>query len=183
MDFLLPLYRAYVHKQGWSQPTIQCLYEKGIPSTNFDYSTPLIPKEAYELMQQRLKIRLPSSSSRLKNNYSGANSPGARSNSVISADFYSCLDDEEYHLERKFSENRSPSRKRAPSRSKRVIDINDCHSDDEFDEPFLPERSVLQDEDDVNFRKREDSLDSSCDSNSYSSKNCCLKLFCCCYGI
>ena len=117
MGFLLPLYRAYVQKQGWSQPVIRCLYEKGIPQGGADYSTAVSP------LQQKLKIRLPSSATsspftlrkkKLSPGGRSGSSPGcggmkARplSSSVSdgSADFYSCLDDEEQfrHMDRKFS--------------------------------------------------------------------------------
>ena len=105
---------------------IRCLYQRGIPQKDFDYSYRnhddssasesnnndiITAKQA----QQKLTICLPPSVTaglsppkKTQKNVTkpagGSGSPEGRSSgSAMSADFFSCLDEEEHYLNRKFS--------------------------------------------------------------------------------
>mmetsp|Transcript_17139 Transcript_17139/g.28644 ORF Transcript_17139/g.28644 Transcript_17139/m.28644 type:complete len:346 (-) Transcript_17139:229-1266(-) len=198
VDFLLPIYRSYVQKQGWRQPTIRCLYDKGIPVKDMDYSVPFARPEDFA-PPQKISIRLPISPMtkkkllprRISGSPSGSpgGSPGGKSCSDISAEFFSCLDDEEFRAQGKVSGDwtgaglaagpqlgvtKATHNIRPPLFDECVLERGD------MDEPFLEDRSLIKDSSDGgSLQKREEGEATEGNSGCCAPYRCCLRWLCC----
>lgn len=187
IDFLLPMYRAYVQRQGWVQPTIRCLYDKGIPQNGFDYSTPFTVLGGEGLSPHKLSIQLsmsPAIKRKIMPKLTGGDSPGGRSD--VSADFYSCLDDEEYQVGSKPSVDWGTRTlggvARSHSSRSPLFDDDESSTDlrgEEYNEPFLEDRSLIKCSDEGETQKDEGGVATSSQSSCCAPWQRCMRWLCC----
>lgn len=162
-DFLLPLYRNYVQQQGWTQPVVRCLVERGTPKPGYDYSN----GNLRTLMKK-------GTISTCKSTQGGQHS--SFSSSDISADFFSCMDDEDGLVTAYSAGICAAAEEVCDEEVLREGDGSRCTPQGgDFDEPFLRQKTRSVTRKGEGDRSRSDEPEGCC----RPVRSCCKGLFIC----